>query len=101
MLKSFNTIDRKFMVLNDLESKKEINRDKQIEFITFRLPIEKITKELEKDLRRYYLENIHKPKISIARVDDAERLEYLYNRSWLTAGLPFRKISAEMFRGII
>ena len=58
-----------------------------------RLPVDKITKEFETELKDKIEHNIIKAKIREAKKEDLDILKNIYNRAWLTSNTPFRPIT--------
>ena len=97
MLRIRNIFERK-IALEKAESTKDLKyRDTKYEYIKFKLPIERITDAYERALYFKNENNIYRPKIIKAEPEDIPRLVALYNRAWLTAGFPFRRMTSEMF----
>jgi len=64
-------------------------------YIQMRLPVDKITPELETNIKEKVERNILKAKIREAIKDDLESVVYLYNRSWMTSCTPFSPLSID------
>ncbi len=82
-------------------TKKEIEDDlltKGLEYIQMKLPVSKITPEVEDILKKKVEHNILQAKIREANMEDLESVMYLYNRSWLVSSTPFRAITKETLR---
>jgi ribosomal protein S18 acetylase RimI-like enzyme len=82
-------------------TKKEIENDlltTGLEYIQMKLPVSKITPEVEDKLREKVEHNILQAKIREANLEDLESVMYLYNRSWLVSSTPFRAITKETLR---
>lgn len=62
-------------------------------YIQMRLPVDKITKEFETELKDKIEHNIIKAKIREAKKEDLDILKNIYNRAWLTSNTPFRPIT--------
>ena len=82
-------------------TKKELEKDlltTGLEYIQMKLPVSKITPEVEDKLREKVEHNILQAKIREANLEDLESVMYLYNRSWLVSSTPFRAITKETLR---
>ena len=82
-------------------TKEEIEDDlltKGLEYIQMKLPVSKITPEVEDILKKKVEHNILQAKIREANMEDLESVMYLYNRSWLVSSTPFRAITKETLR---
>ncbi len=64
-----------------------------MEYIQFRLPVDKISNEFEENLKKKIDKNIIKANIRKATKDDIINLRDLYNKSWLTSNTPYRQIT--------
>lgn len=62
-------------------------------YIQMRLPVDKITKEFETELKDKIEHSIIKAKIREAKKEDLDILKNIYNRAWLTSNTPFRPIT--------
>jgi len=69
-------------------------------YIQMKLPVDRITPELEAELRNKAEHNILHAKIREATEEDLESIMYLHNRAWLTANTPFRPITLDSIRAI-
>jgi len=65
-----------------------------------RLPVDKITPELETNIKEKVERNILKAKIREAIKDDLESVVYLYNRSWMTSCTPFSPLSIDSLKNL-
>jgi len=74
----------------------EENQSEKFAYILLKLPRSKITEEFETLINDKLGDNFTKPKIEVASINDVERLANLYNRSFLTSGAPFRKMTPEL-----
>lgn len=82
-------------------TKKDIEQDlitTGLEYIQMKLPVSKITPEVEEKLKKKVEHNILQAKIREAKSEDLESIMYLYNRSWLVSSTPFRAITEETLR---
>lgn len=70
----------------------EIYRDGMI-YVQMRLPVDKITKEFEDELKYKIDHNIIHASIREANTSDLDSIKNLYNKSWLTSNTPFRPIT--------
>lgn len=66
-----------------------------LEYVQMRLPIQEITEEKEKSLKRKMENNIIKADIREATEADLENIKNIYNRAWLTSKTPFRMIDID------
>ena len=66
-----------------------------------RLPVEKITKAFETDLKEKIEHNIVKANIREATKEDLDSLKNIYNRAWLTSNTPFRPITKTDLKKIL
>ncbi|MBY9018964.1 MAG: hypothetical protein KGD66_09050, partial [Candidatus Lokiarchaeota archaeon] len=69
-------------------------------YIQMRLPIEKITKQYEDNVKKKIEANIYQAKIREASLKDLEIVTNIYNKSWLTSRTPFRPIEKETLKTI-
>jgi len=92
---------RAFFLSIETKKKQKVEVDKAVEelyqdgmvYIQMRLPVEKITKEFEDNLKKKIEHNIIQAKIREATKEDLDNLKYIYNRAWLTSNTPFRPIT--------
>lgn len=69
-------------------------------YIQMRLPIEKITKQYEDNIKKKLEANIYQAKIREATEKDLENVTIIYNKAWLTSNTPFRPIKKETLKSI-
>ncbi len=69
-----------------------------LEYIQMKLPVSKITPEVEEELKNKVEHNILQAKIREAKLEDLDSVMYLYNRSWLVSSTPFRPIKLETLK---
>lgn len=96
------TIRRLFLHL-EREKGKEVasDHDKILQgmvYIQMRLPIEKITKEYEDNIKRKLETKIYQAKIREATGKDLDVVTEIYNKAWLTSNTPFRPIKKETLK---
>lgn len=92
---------RAFFLSIETKKKQKVEVDKSVEelyqdgivYIQMRLPVEKITKEFEDNLKKKIEHNIIQANIREATKEDLDNLKYIYNRAWLTSNTPFRPIT--------
>ena len=77
-------------------SKKD-EKEKSYTYIHLKLPTEKITDDFENIFHNKAEQNLIKPKIELATIKDAQRVSKIYNRSWLTSGVPFSPMTYNKF----
>ena len=89
------------------EKKKENSENIQEElstlglrYLQMRLPIEKITPELEQKIKEKVEHNILRAKIREAKLEDLEKVKNIYNRAWLTSNEPYSPITVEALKDI-
>ena len=87
-------IDRKITGVN--YSKKD-EKEKSYTYIHLKLPTDKITKDFEKIFHNKVEHNLFKPIIELASIKDAQRVSKIYNRAWLTSGVPFSPMKYSKF----
>jgi ribosomal protein S18 acetylase RimI-like enzyme len=106
-----NRLDLKKTTLRNLFSHLEREKDngvvssyeeklQSMVYIQMRLPIEKITKEFEENIKKKIEANIYQAKIREATEKDLEIVTEIYNKSWLTSRTPFRPIEKETLKTI-
>lgn len=102
-----NRLDLKKTTLRQLFSHLEREKDLEVEkklqgmvYIQMRLPIEKITKEFENNIKKKIEANIYQAKIREATEKDLEIVTEIYNKAWLTSRTPFRPIEKETLKTI-
>jgi len=76
---------------------KKVEKEKNYTYIHFKLPTERITTEFEKIYYYKVEQNIFKPKIKLATIKDAQQVAQIYNRAWITSGVPFSPMTREKF----
>lgn len=76
-----------------LEKKKD--RDEGMSYHQMRLPIEKITKEFEVNLRKKVASEIQTLKTHVAREDELNHVVEVYNQAWVTSNTPFKTLNLE------
>jgi ribosomal protein S18 acetylase RimI-like enzyme len=92
---------RAFFLSIETKKKQNVEVDKATDelyqdgmvYIQMKLPVEKITKEFEEELKNKIEHNIIKAKIRVATKEDLDSLKVIYNRAWLTSNTPFRPIT--------
>ncbi len=94
MIRVNYTIDRK---IPDGSYSKKDDQKKKYTYIHLKLPTEKITDEFENILHDKVEHNLFKPKIELATIENAQRVSKIYNRSWLTSGVPFSPMTYNKF----
>ncbi len=72
-------------------------KPKENAYIILRLPRNKITEEFEGALDNKIQDNFTKPKFEVATAQDADRVTWLHNRSFMTSGTPFRAMTPDLF----
>lgn len=87
-------IDRK---IPDVDYSKKDEKEKSYTYIHLKLPTEKITKDFENIFHNKVEHNLFKPKIELATIKDAQRVSRIYNRAWLTSGVPFSPMTYNKF----
>ena len=65
-----------------------------MKYIQMKLPVEKITPELEEQLKKRVESNLLRAKIREAKVEDLESISHVYNRSWMTSSTPYSPLTA-------
>jgi len=93
----FLAFEKKDKTKEDIES--ELNTT-GMKYIQMRLPIEKITKQFEDDIKKKIETNIYQAKIREATEKDLEIVTEIYNKAWLTSRTPFRPIEKETLKTI-
>jgi len=73
----------------------EENLDFGMKYIQMVLPLNKITREAEKNLKENVQRNILGAKIREVKGNDLEILMNLYNKAWLTSHEPFRALGLD------
>ncbi len=92
---------RAFFLSIEIKKKQDVEVDKEAEelyqdgmvYTQMRLPVDKITKAFETDLKNKIEHNIVKANIREATKEDLDSLKNIYNRAWLTSNTPFRPIT--------
>jgi len=100
---------RAFFLSIETKKKKKLEVDKAAEdlyqdgmvYIQMKLPVEKITKEFEVNLKDKIEHNIIKAKIREVTQSDLETLKYIYNRAWLLSNTPYRPITKTDLKKIL
>jgi len=69
-------------------------------YVQMRLPVDKITKEFEDQIKEKIEHNIFHANIRVATEKDFKSIVEIYNKSWLTAKTPFRPITRETIKKI-
>ncbi len=100
---------RAFFLSIETKKKQDVEIDKEVEdlyqdgmvYTQLRLPVEKITKEFETELKDKIEHNIVKAKIREATKEDLDSLKNIYNRAWLTSNTPFRPITKTDLKKIL
>lgn len=82
---------------SDLE--KRILEDGMV-YVQMRLPVERITKSFEDQLKEKIEHNIYHANIRTATEKDLQTIVDIYNKSWLTANTPFRPLARESMKKI-
>lgn len=104
-------LKRKFLrslflsIEKDKEKGKASDLEKQIleegmVYVQMRLPVDKITKKFESQLKEKIEHNIFHANIREATEKDLQTIVDIYNKSWLTANTPFRPIARETMKKI-
>jgi len=93
----FLAFEKKDKTKEDIESELSTTGMK---YIQMRLPIEKITKQFEDDIKKKIETNIYQAKIREATEKDLEIVTEIYNKAWLTSRTPFRPIEKETLKTI-
>ena len=88
-------IDRKIPIVN---YSKKVEKEKKYTYIHLKLPTENITREFEKVFHDKVKRNLFKPKIELATIEDAQRVSNIYNRAWLTSGVPFSQMTTSKIK---
>ncbi len=95
----FSSLEKKTKKLLPYETIEEKILQEGMIYRQMRLPVEKITKEFEDDLRKSVEGNILKAKIREAKDDeDLRSVMNIYNRAWLTASTPFRPLTLDSLK---
>lgn len=89
--------DKQKGTASDLE--KQILEEGMVYF-QMRLPVDKITKSFEDQLKVKIEHNIYRANIRVATEKDLQTIVDIYNKSWLTANTPFRPIARETMKKI-
>ncbi|MFX1257825.1 MAG: GNAT family N-acetyltransferase [Promethearchaeota archaeon] len=89
---SFETSSKKEAKTEDIQE--EIAKIGLI-YIQMKLPVEKITPELEAKLSEKVKQNILRARIREAKKEDLESVMTIYNRAWMTSNTPFSDITKE------
>ncbi len=100
---------RAFFLSIETKKKQDVEVDKEAEelyqdgmvYTQMRLPVEKITKAFETDLKDKIEHNIVKANIREATKEDLDSLKNIYNRAWLTSNTPFRPITKTDLKKIL
>ncbi len=100
---------RAFFLSIETKKKQDVEVDKEAEelyqdgmvYTQMRLPVEKITKEFEAELKDKIEHNIIKANIREATKEDLDSLKNIYNRAWLTSNTPFRPITKTDLKKIL
>jgi ribosomal protein S18 acetylase RimI-like enzyme len=101
-----NRIRRFFLRLDGEEEQKKDKEEKEaalesgLTYIQMKLPIEKITEEMEKQLRESIESHIKKAKIRECKEEDLPHVMQIYNRAWMTTNTPFSPIELEDLKNI-
>lgn len=69
-------------------------------YIQMKLPVEKITKEFEEEIKKKVEKNFLNAKVREAKKEDLETVMNIHNRAWMTANEPFRPIELESLKNI-
>jgi ribosomal protein S18 acetylase RimI-like enzyme len=97
-------IRRFFLNFGPLEIEKEESIQQEVEtglkYTQMRLPIEKITPEMEQKLKEKIQPHILKADVRECSGEDLEKLMYIYNRSWMTTNTPFSPIELDSLQSI-
>jgi ribosomal protein S18 acetylase RimI-like enzyme len=100
---------RAFFLSIETKKKQDVEVDKEADdlyqdgmvYTQMRLPVEKITKAFEIDLKDKIEHNIVKANIREAAKEDLDSLKNIYNRAWLTSNTPFRPITKTDLKKIL
>ena len=101
-----NRIRRFFLRLDGEEEKKKDEEEKEtalesgLTYIQMKLPIEKITEKMEKQLRESIESHIKQAKIRECKEEDLPQVMRIYNRAWMTTNTPFSPIELEDLKNI-
>ncbi|MGV9172964.1 MAG: GNAT family N-acetyltransferase [Promethearchaeia archaeon] len=86
------------------DEEKEEQRQEALEsgltYIQMKLPIEKITEEMEKNVRESIEPHIKQAKIRKVNEENLVKVMNIYNRAWMTTNTPFSPIELEDLRKI-
>ncbi len=96
---------RSFMLAFEKKDKTEDEIENELattgmEYIQMKLPVAKITPEVEEMLTEKVEHNILRAKIREAKVEDLESVRALYNRSWMTSNTPYSSITLNSLKTI-
>jgi len=69
-------------------------------YIQMKLPVERITKDFERDLETKIEKSIFQAKIREATESDIQVIVDIYNKSWLTSNTPFRPLDKTTIKKI-
>jgi ribosomal protein S18 acetylase RimI-like enzyme len=102
-----NRIRRFFLRLGEEEDETKEEKDERkdalesgLTYIQMKLPIDKITKEMEKQLRESIEPHIKKAKIRKCEKEDLPQVMQIYNRAWMTTNTPFSPIELDDLENI-
>jgi ribosomal protein S18 acetylase RimI-like enzyme len=96
---------RNFFLSYEKKYKSEEEIEKELEttgmvYIQMKLPVDKITKEFEDEIKKRVETNILRAKIREATKEDLDSVVFLHNRSWMTSSTPFSPISLDTIKKI-
>jgi ribosomal protein S18 acetylase RimI-like enzyme len=89
--------DKDKRTISDLE---ELILEEGMAYIQMCLPVSKIGKEFENELKEKIEKNILQAKIREATEKDIQSVVNIYNKSWLTSNTPFRPIEKQTLKKI-
>ncbi|MFO8017335.1 MAG: GNAT family N-acetyltransferase [Promethearchaeia archaeon] len=82
------------------QAKEEDALEQGLTYIQMKLPIQKITEEMEKNVRESIEPHIKQAKIRECEEKDLIKVMNIYNRAWMTTNTPFSPIDTEDLKKI-